>query len=243
MENAGRGVADRLTLLGIGGPVAICCGKGNNAGDGFVIARHLDLRGYPVRVLLCGDPDELQGDAAVNFRIIQRSGLPIHSFGSRYDAEKWDQLLAGTSWIVDALLGTGSHGEPRPPLDAVIDQLNACGHAQAGGRPAQRVGLRHGPAGPPHDPRPAHLYLRRHEPRLSGSRPSPTRARSTWSTSAFPAGLWKRCSETLRFPSVVRQPDGDLCMGAMLAKRRSETASMSPPGHAHGKRGHSTHSS
>jgi NAD(P)H-hydrate epimerase len=125
MENAGRGVADRLASLGIGGPVAICCGKGNNAGDGFVISRHLDLRGYPVRVLLCGEPDELQGDAAVNFRIIQRSGLPIHSFGSRYDAEKWDQLLAGTSWIVDALLGTGSHGEPRPPLDAVIDQLNA----------------------------------------------------------------------------------------------------------------------
>ena len=58
MENAGRGVAERLALLGITAPVAICCGKGNNAGDGFVIARHLDLRGYAVRVLLCGDPAE-----------------------------------------------------------------------------------------------------------------------------------------------------------------------------------------
>ena len=126
MENAGRGVADRLTSLGIAGPVAICCGKGNNAGDGFVIARHLDLRGYAVRVLLCGDPAELQGDAAVNFRIIERSELPIHPFGSRHEAARWEEALAGTSWIVDALLGTGSHGEPRPPLDAVIDRINAC---------------------------------------------------------------------------------------------------------------------
>jgi NAD(P)H-hydrate epimerase len=125
MENAGRGVAERLALLGIAGPVAICCGKGNNAGDGFVIARHLDLRGYAVRVLLCGDPAELRGDAAVNFRIIQRSELPISRLGPRYDAARWKEALAGTSWIVDALLGTGSQGEPRPPLDAVIDEINA----------------------------------------------------------------------------------------------------------------------
>ena len=52
MENAGRGVADVLCRLGIAGPVVICCGKGNNAGDGFVIARHLDLRGHPARVLV-----------------------------------------------------------------------------------------------------------------------------------------------------------------------------------------------
>ena len=39
MENAGRGVTDKLCELGIGGPVVICCGKGNNAGDGFVIAQ------------------------------------------------------------------------------------------------------------------------------------------------------------------------------------------------------------
>ena len=46
MENAGRGVADRLCELGIAGPVVICCGAGNNGGDGFVVARHLDLRGH-----------------------------------------------------------------------------------------------------------------------------------------------------------------------------------------------------
>src|SRR5450432_3140223 len=73
MENAGRGAAEILFSLGLKGPVAICCGKGNNGGDGFVIARHLDNRRIPVRVLLLARPEDLTGDAAINFRIIERS--------------------------------------------------------------------------------------------------------------------------------------------------------------------------
>jgi NAD(P)H-hydrate epimerase len=125
MENAGRGVADVLCNLGIAGPVVICCGKGNNAGDGFVIARHLDLRGHTVRVLLWAEADELIGDAAANFRILQKTDVPIEIFGNRHDAARLDRLLLGAAWIVDGLLGTGARGEPRPPLDAVIDRLNA----------------------------------------------------------------------------------------------------------------------
>lgn len=125
MENAGRGVADRLCEMGIDGRVVICCGKGNNAGDGFVIARHLDLRGFDVRVLLWAEPAELVGDAAANFHILQQTGVPIEVFSGRHDAARLDEPLAGAAWIVDALLGTGARGEPRPPIDAVIDQLNA----------------------------------------------------------------------------------------------------------------------
>src|SRR3954463_14104052 len=73
MENAGRGCVDVLERLGIDGPVVILCGKGNNAGDGFVIARHLDLRGYDCRVLLFSPPHELRGDAATNFAILQKT--------------------------------------------------------------------------------------------------------------------------------------------------------------------------
>ena len=126
MENAGRGVADVLCRLGIAGPVVICCGKGNNAGDGFVIARHLDLRGHPVRVLLWAKPEELTGDAATNFHILAKTDVPIEVFGddARCDAH-CRSLCDGAAWIVDALLGTGARGEPRPPFDAVIDQLNA----------------------------------------------------------------------------------------------------------------------
>jgi len=125
MENAGRGVADRLCEMGVSGAVAICCGRGNNAGGGFVIARHLDLRGFQARVLLWAEPSELAGDAAANFRILQKTDVPIEVFASGHDAARLQKHLQGTAWIVDALLGTGARGEPRPPIDAVIDQLNA----------------------------------------------------------------------------------------------------------------------
>jgi NAD(P)H-hydrate epimerase len=125
MENAGRGVADVLCRLGVSGPALLACGKGNNAGDGFVIARHLDLRGYAVRVALWAEPEELAGDAAANFRILQKTDVPIEVFGDWLDAPRLENMLRGTAWIVDALLGTGAKGEPRPPLDAVIDRLNA----------------------------------------------------------------------------------------------------------------------
>jgi NAD(P)H-hydrate epimerase len=125
MENAGRGVADVLCRLGIAGPVLICCGKGNNAGDGFVIARHLDLRGHAVRVLLWAAPEELAGDAAANFRILAKTDVPIEVFGPSHDEARLAKLVNHAAWIVDGLLGTGAKGEPRPPLDRVIEQLNA----------------------------------------------------------------------------------------------------------------------
>src|SRR5579871_4793494 len=61
MENAGRGAADVLVSLGAAGPVVVCCGKGNNGGDGFVIARHLDSRSVPVRILLFASVPDLTG--------------------------------------------------------------------------------------------------------------------------------------------------------------------------------------
>ena len=131
MENAGRGVTDKIVELGVGGPVAVCCGKGNNAGDGFVIARHLALRGHQPRVLLWGNPTELSGDAAVNFRIIQRTGLSIDVFPASRAAERGEseatriqRQFDRAEWIVDALLGTGARGDPRPPLDRVIELIN-----------------------------------------------------------------------------------------------------------------------
>ncbi len=124
MENAGRGVADKLCELGVAGPVVVCCGKGNNAGDGFVIARHLDLRGLDVRVLLFADPVELAGDARTNFQILAKTDVPIEVMAGRFDSARLAARAAGAAWIVDALLGTGAKGEPRSPLAEVIDWLN-----------------------------------------------------------------------------------------------------------------------
>ena len=125
MENAGRGVVDTLCRLGIDGPVLVGCGRGNNGGDGLVIARHLDLRGYQVKVLLCCDPDTLSGDAATNYRILARTDVPIRAL----PGDEWPDDVAHdlnlADWVVDAFLGTGATGAPRWPLDSVLRHFNA----------------------------------------------------------------------------------------------------------------------
>src|SRR5438874_5951101 len=118
IENAGRGCVDVLELIGIDGPVVILCGKGNNGGDGFVIARHLNIRRYACWVHLLLPPDELRGDAAANYATLSMLDVPIVTSLSQLDA-------IGADWIVDAMLGTGAKGEPRPPFDAAIDWMNA----------------------------------------------------------------------------------------------------------------------
>jgi NAD(P)H-hydrate epimerase len=125
MENAGRNMAELLRALGIQGPVAVCCGKGNNGGDGFVLARHLDNAGVRVRVLLFADPAELAGDAAINHRILARSGVPVEVLaGPDLDESKLREELATADWVVDALFGSGLSGPVRPPLDRVIAAIN-----------------------------------------------------------------------------------------------------------------------
>ena len=59
------------------------------------------------------------------YRILQKTDVTVEHFPAQGDPERLEARLAGAGWIVDALLGTGARGEPRPPLDTVIDQLNA----------------------------------------------------------------------------------------------------------------------
>ncbi len=125
MENAGRGAAELFIELGVDGPVVICAGKGNNGGDGFVIARHLENRGSKVSVLLFCDPEELRGDAAVNYRVIAAAKTPLHVFGTEFDANELEGRLAEADWIVDALLGTGTLGDIREPYATIIQRINA----------------------------------------------------------------------------------------------------------------------
>jgi hydroxyethylthiazole kinase-like uncharacterized protein yjeF len=123
MENAGRGCVDVLERVGIEGPVAVLCGKGNNAGDGFVIVRHLDLRGYECLVVLLCSPAEFRGDAATNFAILKNTGAQIVDISQHIGPAPPE--IGGAAWLVDALLGTGAQGEPRPPFDSAIDWMNA----------------------------------------------------------------------------------------------------------------------
>ena len=134
MENAGAGVARLMAAEGAAGPVGIACGRGNNGGDGFVIARHLSALGHAVRILLAAAPEAYRGDAAVNLRIAERSGLQIRCLADA-DAQAWQHELTGMPWIVDALLGTGASGPPRGGVAAAIAAINAA----RGGSPTTRV--------------------------------------------------------------------------------------------------------
>src|SRR5262249_2365653 len=125
MENAGRGAAELLLALGVHGRVVVCCGKGNNGGDGFVIARHLDLRSVPVRVLLFAKPETLTGEAAINYRVLSATKIPLRVIDdASMTKADLDAELAGGEWIVDALFGTGLTGWVRPPFDGVIAAIN-----------------------------------------------------------------------------------------------------------------------
>ena len=128
MENAGRGRVDWLAELGVSGRVVICAGKGNNGGDGFVIARHLENRGLDVKVLLFANPKTLQGDAKINYEIIERTGTPIRVVTNPESKDDFESVineeLASADWIIDALLGTGTKGSLREPFPAIINAIN-----------------------------------------------------------------------------------------------------------------------
>ncbi|MEQ8212128.1 MAG: NAD(P)H-hydrate epimerase [Lacipirellulaceae bacterium] len=131
MENAGRGVADVLLgheiETGDSQPseVVILCGKGNNAGDGFVLARHLEIRGVRSKVLLLASPDELRGDALANYRVLQNCESPIVDLSAVGDLPaSLDEHVGQATWLVDAMLGTGAQGTPRSPYDSTIRWMN-----------------------------------------------------------------------------------------------------------------------
>jgi NAD(P)H-hydrate epimerase len=115
MERAGTGLARLVDEVAPTGRVAVVCGKGNNGGDGLVVARLLRQRGREVDVLLLGEVEELKGDARTN-----AERLP-GAQPSRFSADG----LSGAEAIVDAILGTGFSGEPRDPAASAISAVNA----------------------------------------------------------------------------------------------------------------------
>jgi NAD(P)H-hydrate epimerase len=120
MENAGRGAADVLTSLGATGRVLVVCGKGNNGGDGLVLARHLAVRGIPFDVLLTSPPEHLSPDARANHDILHALGVPMPVAGESFARRHLDDC----EWAVDALLGTGLKGPVFPPYDGIINAIN-----------------------------------------------------------------------------------------------------------------------
>ena len=133
MEHAGRGAADVIVatfpaLARSRRPVAIVCGKGGNAGDGFVVARHLARRGSAVKVLLTSPERDVTGDAARKLTEMKRAGIRPHLVD---DVATAGSFLTRASLVVDALLGTGARGGPGLLVAAMIEHINASGRPVA----------------------------------------------------------------------------------------------------------------
>src|SRR6266446_2642310 len=127
MENAGTNVFDFLrSAYGdvATSHAAVLCGKGNNGGDGFVVARLLQETGLKPSVYLFAEAGTLRGDAAENFSRLRNSGAAIQTIGGPADWEAARGEVAKSRVIVDALLGTGLKGKVEGTLASVIEDLN-----------------------------------------------------------------------------------------------------------------------
>ena len=121
MERAGAAVARSVERATPDGPVAVVCGKGNNGGDGLVVARLLREAGRSVTVVCAASVGDFGGDARANLERLPGEA-PLELVGDRQSAE---EALAGAVVVVDALLGTGFQGEPRGAVGDAIEVVNA----------------------------------------------------------------------------------------------------------------------
>lgn len=109
MENAAIAVVDAIfEHYAESDRVAIVCGTGQNGGDGFAVARHLENRGIVPVILIAGDRSAIKGDARTNLEICERLGIPIHDLQDAGDLAH----AADADLIVDAIFGTGLNRAP-----------------------------------------------------------------------------------------------------------------------------------
>ena len=114
MERAGQAIADAISLRWKVRPVSILCGPGNNGGDGFVVARILAERGWPVRLGLLGRRDALKGDAAHHAALWKGPVEPLNL-----------ELLEGAGLVVDALFAAGLSRPVEGPAAEILAAI-AC---------------------------------------------------------------------------------------------------------------------
>jgi NAD(P)H-hydrate epimerase len=130
MENAGRQVVAAIEMAlpaTLDGRVAVLCGRGNNGGDGFVVARALVERGVEVAVFVLAPVSEVRGDARVNLDILGRMGLPVVEVADEQTWELHFSEIAQCTLLVDAIFGTGLRTGVTGMLQTVVADVNASG--------------------------------------------------------------------------------------------------------------------
>ncbi|HSB77584.1 MAG TPA: NAD(P)H-hydrate dehydratase [Candidatus Methylomirabilis sp.] len=107
--------------------VAVLCGRGNNGGDGFVVARHLLGRGTPVETFLLARREEVRGDARVNLEILEKLGAAPTEITATSGLGALKERIVSADMVVDALLGTGTRGPVDGLLAEAIQSVNRAG--------------------------------------------------------------------------------------------------------------------
>jgi ADP-dependent NAD(P)H-hydrate dehydratase / NAD(P)H-hydrate epimerase len=124
MENAGRSVAQAILHRKLQGTFAvILAGSGNNGGDGFVAARYLASAGWDVNVWWIGSEEKMSEETRAFYQSCLKLGLSVRLY-ERSRAGELKEMLQRCDVVVDALLGTGVHGELREPLPELIRLVN-----------------------------------------------------------------------------------------------------------------------
>jgi NAD(P)H-hydrate epimerase len=130
MENAGRQAVaameaafDDLATR----HVAVLCGRGNNGGDGFVVARTLAQRGVRSTVFLLGAVADVRGDARTNLEVLGHIGLTVVEIATAQDWELHFSEVSECDLVVDAMLGTGFSGTLAGLLETVVADVNGLG--------------------------------------------------------------------------------------------------------------------
>lgn len=139
MENAGHAVAERAGawLEGWDGKdVVLFCGKGNNGGDGFVIARHILAAGARAYVYALGEEADYSDEARQHLHTLQQLAddetcLLLPAPQSEADWQVLQKRLLASSVVIDAMLGTGFHGSLRQPIASIVAEVNAAAAAGA----------------------------------------------------------------------------------------------------------------
>ena len=128
MENAGRQVVAAMEAAyerRLEGRVAVLCGRGNNGGDGFVVARTLLQRGIDTLVIVIGTIADVRGDARINLDILGRLGLTVVEVADEQAWELHFSEVSKCSLIVDAMFGTGLRSPLAGMLETVVADVNA----------------------------------------------------------------------------------------------------------------------
>ncbi len=126
MENAGKSVADEIIKsIPTNKTIGVFTGSGNNGGDGFVVARHLFLNNFDIRIFFAGKKEKFTESALINYNICNKLGIEIIEIGDESKFKNHRNKIKDCDIIVDAILGTGLNSALKGNILDIVNYINS----------------------------------------------------------------------------------------------------------------------